>query len=87
MQTDGKLADARIALGSVAPTPLRAYEAEACLQDADPTEACFEQAAALAVQACSPISDVRASAEYRRQMVQVLVKRLLRETVKQIAAM
>jgi CO/xanthine dehydrogenase FAD-binding subunit len=73
----GRVETARLALGSVAPTPLRARAAEATLQGAtcDPTR--IAQAAGLAQQAASPISDVRASAEYRRQMVAVLTRRAL----------
>ncbi|MBN1933133.1 MAG: xanthine dehydrogenase family protein subunit M [Anaerolineae bacterium] len=69
----------RIALGAVAPTPLRVPEAEAVLADQPPGEATFALAAEKAVQAASPISDVRASAEYRSAMVRNLTLRALRE--------
>ena len=86
MGSNGRISEVRIALGSVAPTPLRAYEAEALLKDKEPDESLFAQAAKSAAMACSPISDVRATAEYRREMVEVLVKRLLRACVEQIRA-
>ena len=73
----GRIETARIALGSVAPIPLRANAAEAAVQGAPIVEARIAQAAALAPQAASPISDVRASAAYRSQMVAVLTRRAL----------
>ena len=82
---DDTIAETRIALGSVAPTPVRAFDAEAFLKGKKLTEELIEEAGIKALSACNPISDVRASADYRRQMVEVLVKRLLRESVKQIS--
>jgi CO/xanthine dehydrogenase FAD-binding subunit len=66
---------ARIALGAVAPTVIRAVEAEACLQNAMLNGKSIEAAANLASAACSPIDDVRASARYRREAVRGLVRR------------
>jgi carbon-monoxide dehydrogenase medium subunit len=63
----------RVALASVAPTPLRVPEAESCLDREGPGSA--ERAASIAREASSPITDVRGSAEYRREMVGVLVRR------------
>jgi carbon-monoxide dehydrogenase medium subunit len=85
LESNGRISEARIALGSVAPTPIRAYDAEALLKGSEPAEALFEEAGKAAAAACNPISDVRATADYRREMVAVLVKRLLRESVKQIS--
>jgi|YNPNPStandDraft_1061719.scaffolds.fasta_scaffold00042_10 CO/xanthine dehydrogenase FAD-binding subunit len=68
---------ARIALGSVAPRPIRAKNAEQFLIGKVLSRDVFEEAAALAAQAVSPISDVRASAEYRRRMSAVLTRRML----------
>jgi CO/xanthine dehydrogenase FAD-binding subunit len=67
--------EARVALCAVAPTPLRVAEAEAVLVEQGLTDGAIERAAALAVAAARPITDVRATAEYRRQMVGVLVRR------------
>jgi carbon-monoxide dehydrogenase medium subunit len=67
--------EARVGLCAVAPTPFRVAEAEAVLSEQGLTEAAIEQAAALAMAAAQPITDVRATAEYRRQMVGVLVRR------------
>jgi carbon-monoxide dehydrogenase medium subunit len=68
---------ARVALGSVGPTPLRSPSAEAVLIGQQPTEALFELAADAARRDCSPILDFRGSAEYRRDMVGVLTRRTL----------
>jgi carbon-monoxide dehydrogenase medium subunit len=66
---------ARVALCAVAPTPLRVIDAEAVLAEQGLKAGAIERAAALAVAAARPITDVRATAEYRRQMVGVLVRR------------
>jgi carbon-monoxide dehydrogenase medium subunit len=59
----------RIVLGAVAPVPLVAAEAEACLAGQTITPEVIRQAAGLASKACAPIDDIRASARYRRLMV------------------
>jgi carbon-monoxide dehydrogenase medium subunit len=71
---DGVCADAKIALGSVAPTPLRAGEAEGLLVGRQMTAETIEEAAAAAAGAAAPISDVRSTAAYRKEMVRILVK-------------
>jgi aerobic carbon-monoxide dehydrogenase medium subunit len=68
---------ARIALASVAPTPVRATAAEAALVGQSVTPALIERAAALAVDAARPISDQRGSADFRRHLVRVLTHRTL----------
>ncbi|HHS96680.1 MAG TPA: xanthine dehydrogenase family protein subunit M, partial [Chloroflexi bacterium] len=75
---DGRVTRARIALGSVAPTIIRAPEAEGVLVGGPLSEEQIERAAELAARAAVPIDDIRAGAEYRRRMVQVLVRRALR---------
>ena len=74
---NGVCAKARIALASVAPTPVRAGEAERALEGQPLTPERIEAAATLAVSAASPISDQRGSAEYRRHLVRVLTRRTL----------
>ena len=76
--SDGACSSVRIALGAVAPTPMRAHGAEGRLLGQIPTEENISEAARLAGQASSPIADVRSGAEYRRQIAQVLTERTLR---------
>ena len=70
----------RIALGAVAPTPIRAAQAEALLlSKPTPDESTFRAVAHCAAEEAAPISDVRASAGHRRKMVEVLTFRALRQ--------
>lgn len=73
----GVVTEARIALGSVAPTIVRAPEAEAALIGGPLDDARIAQAAELATHAAQPIDDVRGSAWYRTEEVRVLVQRAL----------
>ena len=66
---------ARVVLGAVAPTPERARRAEALLEGRVPDPAALEAAAEQAMREARPITDLRASAEYRRDMVRVAVRR------------
>jgi len=68
---------ARIALGSVAPTVFRPQGAENILIGKSLTAAKIDAAAQSAAQECRPIDDIRASGEYRRHAVHMLVRRLL----------
>lgn len=76
---DKRVTRARIALGSVAPTIVLASQAEEYLQGKSLEEPVISKAADLAVQAASPINDIRGSAEYRLGLVRTLVKRALRQ--------
>jgi carbon-monoxide dehydrogenase medium subunit len=76
------LQDARIGLGAVAPTPIRAAKTEALLRGKPLTAALVKEAAALAALESSPISDQRSSAEYRRWIVEALTRRGLEQTWK-----
>jgi carbon-monoxide dehydrogenase medium subunit len=79
---DGKQCrKARIALGAVSPTPMRARRAEALLENQTVTEELAEKAGAEAAAESKPISDVRSSADYRREMVRVNTKRALLNAV------
>jgi xanthine dehydrogenase iron-sulfur cluster and FAD-binding subunit A len=69
--------EARIALGCVAPTILRAAAAESALVGRPLTPEAIAESAALAREACAPIDDVRGSAAYRREAVFALVARAL----------
>jgi carbon-monoxide dehydrogenase medium subunit len=74
---DGRCRQARIALGAVAPRPIRAHAAEDLLRGRPLDPASIAEAALLASESASPIDDLRGSAAYRRRMIGVLVRRLL----------
>ena len=76
---NGTITDARIGLAAVAPTPIRATEAEDLLKGNALTPELLEQAGEAAAAASSPISDLRCSAEHRREMVDVLTRRTLEQ--------
>jgi carbon-monoxide dehydrogenase medium subunit len=78
-QADGRCEQARIALGAVAPVPLRAFRAETELVGRPLTAERIQRAAAIAAEECSPIDDVRSSAWYRRRAVEVLTRRALQQ--------
>jgi CO/xanthine dehydrogenase FAD-binding subunit len=80
----GRCVWARIALGAVAPTPLRARRAEALLIGRVPEPAAIEEAAARAAAETRPVSDVRATAAYRREMSRVLVRHALEECARRL---
>lgn len=77
----GRCQAARIALGAVAPVPLRVAKAEAALTRHGLTVEAAADAAKLAAEATSPIDDVRGTAAYRRRVTETLVKRVLLELV------
>ena len=70
--------NATIVMGAVAPTPIKAKKAERMLIGKTLTEEFIEEVSQVAASESKPISDVRASAEYRRDMCEVLVKRALK---------
>jgi len=75
---DGQLRDLRIATGGVAPTPVRAYTCEKAMHDGRFTGALIDEKIDALQQDISPISDVRSTAEYRREVTENLVKRALK---------
>ena len=71
----GTIERAGIGLTAVGTKNLQPTEAEASLAGAEPTEAAFAEAGRLAAEASSPVTDVRGSAEYKRHIVDVYVRR------------
>ena len=69
--------EARIVLGAVAPTPIRAPKAEEILIGKEMNEALAKEAGRMASEEARPISDVRASMEYRQTIISILTKRAL----------
>lgn len=73
----------RLAFGAVAPTPVRLPKTEALVSGKELTEELIDEAAKLARTEVSPISDIRASKEYRLDVVEVLVRRSLTQLAKE----
>jgi carbon-monoxide dehydrogenase medium subunit len=73
----GHCEDVRIALGAVAPTPIRAYDAEEVLRGEALTPEIIDEATHFACGAASCIGDVRSSASYRERVTDVLMRRVL----------
>lgn len=80
-QQGGKCRQARIVLGAVAPTPLRVRSGEEILEGQALTDGIIRQAAQRSAESCSPISDVRSAAWYRKRMVEVLTRRGIEATL------
>lgn len=78
LKLDGdRCQEVRLGLGAVAPVPMRATKTEELLTEQIMNEEIIEKAAKTAANECQPIDDIRATAAYRRKLVQVLVKRAL----------
>ena len=83
--SDGVISKVGLALGAVAPVILTAPDASVALEGtplADVTQGRLAEAAAMAAAHATPISDVRASASYRQDMVQVMLRRALEDSIK-----
>ena len=74
---NGTIRSARVALSSVAPTPLFVREAGEALTGKPASEASFREAAEIAKSAARPITDMRGTADYRRHLCAVLTRRAL----------
>ena len=77
LKDDGTVHNAHIALGAVAPVPTLVAAADLWLEGRDLNGDALDEAARAAMGAAEPISDLRASADYRRELVGVLTKRAL----------
>ena len=73
--------DARIVLASAAPTVMRARDAEDCLKGRKIDDQALAEAGVLAAAASRPRDSIRGSAEYRKNLVEVLTKRALRKAI------
>ncbi len=71
--------EARIVLGAVAPIPMRAKKTEDLMKNQHWTQGLVQEAGDMAAEEAKPISDVRASAEWRKKMIAVLTRRTLEE--------
>jgi len=82
METEGKFCKKiRVAAGSVAPVPLRLIEVEKFLENKEITEEKIKEAQGIAMESVSPISDVRATVDYRRHLVGVYVKQAIQSLI------
>lgn len=79
--TDGKYKDVRIALGAVAPKPIRAKTVEQALVGKKTSSKVIEEAVSKLIEDIAPITDVRSNAEYRTYVSQILIKRLINEAM------
>ncbi len=79
IKEDGVIRNARVAFGAVAPTPLRGRKTEAAIEGQQMNEAQMAAVGRMAREEISPISDVRGSAWYRKELIGTLTQRLLRD--------
>jgi carbon-monoxide dehydrogenase medium subunit len=79
--TDRRFGPSRVALGAVAPTPILAENASESMTGSKATPDQAGRVAALAAEDAKPISDIRASAHYRKRLVSVLTKRLILQMI------
>ena len=80
----GICTSAKVILGAVGPTFIECTTAEKFLAGKTISESIAEHAGELAVEAAQPRTSTRASAEYRRSLIQILVKRCLLEAVSEL---
>jgi len=82
VEMDGAaIKDIRVAFGAVAPVPMRAPKVEAFLKGKEATDVNLAEAAAIAHDECKPITDHRASEEYRRDLVGTFTKRAIKKAI------
>jgi carbon-monoxide dehydrogenase medium subunit len=76
-----EIIDAKIVLGAVAPTPMRAHKAESLLRGKPIQDELINRVAQTAAEESQPISDIRGSAAYRKEIVEVLTNRAIRQAL------
>jgi carbon-monoxide dehydrogenase medium subunit len=81
LSSDEVCRDVKIVLGAVAPTPIRVQQAENAIKNKMINEEKIQECAMVAAEEASPISDVRASAEYRKEMVKVFTRNAVRRAL------
>ena len=80
------ISDARVGLAAVGPNTTGIPEISELLRGREPTEELYEQAGALAASSCSPVTDNRGTADYKRHLADELTRRTLRRSVERIQA-
>jgi carbon-monoxide dehydrogenase medium subunit len=81
---DGVCDEVSISLGAVGPTPLRAVQAEAVLRGQQPNPTLIAEVGKTAAAEARPLSEVRCSAEYRTDMVEVLARRCVQSALSRL---
>ena len=84
--TGEKIMAVQIALGAVAPTPVRAFQAEDLIREKEANPKRLEWAGATAMEECRPIDDIRGSGAYRKELIRILVARVLGTAVERARA-
>ncbi|MBD3206858.1 xanthine dehydrogenase family protein subunit M [Candidatus Bathyarchaeota archaeon] len=85
LQVEEKLCiDARVAFGSVDMTPIRVIELEEMLTDSELDDETIRETCESAKDLVNPITDIRGTAQYRRDMCEVLMRRAIKETMERI---
>ncbi len=74
---DGKIDRAAVVLGAVAPTPVEALKTSEFLSGKEPSQSLFQEASLMAKEEGKPISDIRGSIWYRKELIQILTGRAL----------
>jgi carbon-monoxide dehydrogenase medium subunit len=80
---DGIIDRAVIVLGAVAPTPVKALKTSEFLSGKEPSQGLFEDASLIAKEEGKPISDIRGSIWYRKELIPILIRRALTEALLQ----
>jgi carbon-monoxide dehydrogenase medium subunit len=83
---DGICREVRIAMGAAAPTIIRATKAEGALTGQKPSSQAIVRAARTASEETRPITDIRSTAEYRKEMANVLVRRAIERALEKAKA-
>jgi carbon-monoxide dehydrogenase medium subunit len=87
LSADGSICtDIRIALGAVAPMPIRAYKAEKIIRGQKLDDVLIDETARVAAEETKPITDLRGSVDYRKKMVKVLTRRGIQQVIEHSAA-
>ncbi len=84
--TGTRIARCTLAIAGGGPTPIRADAAERQLEDTVADERAFEEAAAIAADACQVDADIHASEDYRRELIRMMVVRALRSAIRRCLA-
>jgi carbon-monoxide dehydrogenase medium subunit len=81
---NNKFSDVKVSLGAVAPIPIRAKKLESFLIGKNVSDKTIDEAAVIASEEVKPITDIRSTAEYRRKVVKVLVKRSIKTALDRV---